>query len=95
MSHRDEYIAQMKQRLDAWNTEINALEVRGHEIKEDAKETYQEQLAVLHAKRAEGEKKIEQMREAGDNTWEQIKAESENIWEALKDSVTAFRAHFK
>lgn len=95
MLTRDEYVAQAKLRLDEWNKEIDALEARGHEIQADAKVKYQEQLALLRTKRAEGEKKLDEMQAATESTWEQIKIETDNVWEAFKDSVTAFRAHFK
>jgi len=28
-------------------------------------------------------------------SWERLKAEADNVWEAFKDSVQAFKAHFK
>lgn len=95
MLTRDEYIEKMKQQLDDWNKEIDALELRTHEFKEDAKAKYQEQLIALRAKRDEGEKKLEEMKAASESSWEKIKLESENVWEAFKDSAQAFKAHFK
>lgn len=92
---RDEYVASMKSQLDAWNAEIGVLEAKAGEIREDARVTYEEQLAALRVKREEGEQKLEEMRLASESAWEQIKAESENFWAALKDSVQAFQAHFK
>ncbi len=91
---RDEYVTSMKAQLDEWNASISALEEKGHEVNEDAKEKYEEQLVALRAQRAEGEKKLEEMRSATESTWEQVKLESDNVWEALKDSYQAFAAHF-
>jgi len=95
LTSRDEYVARMKTQLDEWNASISALEERGHEIKEDAKVKYQEQLVALRAQRAEGEKKLEEMQAATESTWEQVKLETDNVWEAFKDSYHAFVAHFK
>ncbi len=95
MLTKEEYVAEMKKRLDEWTVEIDALQEKGHEIKEDAKVKYQEHLVALRAQRVEGEKKLEEMQAAGEHTWEEFKAGTENVWEAMKDSAAAFRAHFK
>ena len=94
-SSRDQYVSKMKAQLDEWNASIAALEERGSEIKEDAKVKYHEQLVALRARRAEGEKKLEEVQAATESTWEQVKLESDNVWEAFKDSYQAFAAHFK
>ena len=95
MLTRDEYVAKMKQRLDKWNTEMDALEAKALKTQEEAKVKYQEQLIALRAKRQEGEEKLKAIQSASEDSWEQLKAETDNIWEAFKDSVQAFKAHFK
>ncbi len=95
LTSRDEYIARMKKQLDEWNASISAMEERGHEIKEEAKVKYQEQLAALRVHRAEGEKKLEEMQAASESTWEQVKLETDHVWEAFKDSYQTFVGHFK
>jgi predicted nucleic acid-binding Zn-ribbon protein len=95
MLTRDKYVAKMKKQLDEWNAEMDVLEAKVQATKEDAREKYQEQLVALRAKRQEGEKKLEAIKSATEDSWEQLKAEAENVWEAFKDSVNAFKAHFK
>ena len=95
MLSKDEYVARMKQRLDKWSTEIDVLEAKVQATKEDAKEKYQEQLVALRAQRREGEEKLEALKSASESSWEQLKIETENVWEAFKDSMQAFKAHFK
>ena len=95
MSTKNEYIAKMKLQLDSWSAEIDALEAKANEVREDAKVKYAEQLAALRVKREEGEKKLEEMHLASESAWEQVKAESEKAWAAFKDSVQAFQAHYK
>ena len=95
MLTRDEYVAKMKRRLDKWSAEMDVLEAKAHKTQEDAKVKYQEQLIALRAKRQEGEEKLEAIKSATEDSWEQLKAETENVWEAFKDSVHAFKAHFK
>ncbi|MBK5966225.1 hypothetical protein CCR95_19585 [Thiocystis minor] len=95
MLTKDEYVAQIKVQLDEWSTEIDKLQERGHEIKEDAKVKYEEQLVALRTKREEGEKKLEEIQAAAENNWEQFKMESDRVWEAFKDSFETFKSHFK
>jgi SMC interacting uncharacterized protein involved in chromosome segregation len=95
MSTRDEYVAKMKQQLDEWSAEMDTLEAKVQQTKEDTKVKYQEQLSALRAKRQEGQTKLEAIKSATEDSWEQLKAEAENVWEALKDSVHQFKTHFK
>lgn len=95
MLTKDEYVAEMKARLDTWNAEFDALQEKAHEIKEDAKVKFEEQLAALRATRAAGEVKLAEMQAATENNWELLKAESEHTWEAFKDSFETFKSHYK
>jgi hypothetical protein len=95
MLTKAEFIAEMKTRLDAWNIEIDALQEKAHEVKEDVKVKYEEQLVALPATRAEGEKKLEEMQAATESNWEQLKAETERAWDASKDSFNTFKSHYK
>ena len=74
--------------MDTW-------EVKAHEAQESAKLKYQEQLSALRTTRLEGEKKLDAIKAATEDSWEQLKAETDNAWEAFKDSVQAFKTHFK
>jgi len=95
MLTKDEYVEKMKKRLDKWSAEMDVLEEKALKTQEDAKSKYQEQLVVLRAKRKEGEEKLDALKSSTEDSWEQLKAETENVWEAFKDSVQAFKAHFK
>jgi hypothetical protein len=95
MLTRDEYVAKMKTRLDKWSAEMDVLEAKAHKTQEEAKVKYQEQLVALRAKRLEGEEKLAAIKAATEDSWEELKAETENVWEAFKDSVHAFKLHFK
>ena len=37
MSTRDKFVAKMKHQLDEWNAEIDSLEAKTHQAKEDAR----------------------------------------------------------
>jgi chromosome segregation ATPase len=95
MLKKDEALAAMKKQMDQFSEEIDALETRAHEVKEEARAKFQEQLVVLRAKRQEGEKKLEEMKSATEDSWSRLKAETDNVWDALRDSLSAFKAHFK
>ena len=95
MLNKDEVVTKLKKQLEEFSAEIDALEAKAHEVKDDARGKYQEQLVALRAKRREGEKKLEEMKTATESSWGRLKAETDNVWEALKDSVNAFKTHFK
>ena len=95
MLKKDEALATMKKQLDQFSEEIDALETRAHEVKEEARARFQEQLVALRAKRQEGEKKLEEMKSATEDSWSRLKTETDNVWEALQDSVNVFKTHFK
>jgi len=95
MLTRDEFVARMKKQLDGWNAEIDALEARARTTKVDAKSKYEELLASVRSKRAEGRKKLEAIKAAPADSWESLKAETEKVWGALKDSVHVFKSHFE
>lgn len=74
---------------------MDTLEAKAHEAQGSAKLKYKEQLSALRSKRLEAEKKLDAIKAATEGSWEQLKAETDNAWEAFKDSVQAFKAHFK
>jgi DNA anti-recombination protein RmuC len=95
MLTRDEYVAKMKQRLDKWSAEMDALEAKTQNAQEDAKVKAQEQMSTLQAMRLDGEKKLEEIKSATEDSWEHLKTETEKVWDAFKDSVQAFKSHYK
>jgi hypothetical protein len=95
MSTRDEYVADMKRRLDEWSAEMDVLEAKLRQAKEDGNVKYQEQLSAMRAKRKEGEKQLEAIKAASEDTWVQLKTDTERVWDAFKDSVHQFKSHFK
>jgi DNA repair ATPase RecN len=95
MSKRDEFIRKMKDRLDGWNLEIDALEEKFRKIKTDMTDKYKVQIDELRKKRREGDRKLEQIRTAGEGTWTHLKAESEHAWNAMKDALEAFKSHYR
>jgi hypothetical protein len=96
MLTRDEYVAKMKTRLDKWSAEMDVLEAKAHKTQEEAKVKYQEQL-VAHCEPNgwKARKSWRRLKSATEDSWEDLKAETENVWEAFKDSVHAFKLHFK
>lgn len=95
MLTKDDYVAEMKKRLDKWSAEMDELEAKALKTQEDAKVKYQEQMIALRNKRKEGEERLKALQSATEDSWEQLKAETENVWDAFKDSIQAFKAHFK
>lgn len=94
MSLKDEYIAKLKAQLDEWSAEIDELEVKAHLAKADAKDKYQEQLAVLKTKRDEAKSKVNELQGAAEDAWEELKKGGEEAWEAITKAVAEARKKF-
>lgn len=95
MSHRDEYVRKMQQKLEEWNIEIDKLGAKADGVKGDLKLEYSEQIASLKAKQAVARKKIGELQQAGDSAWEDLKSGSELAWDALREAVDSAKSRFK
>jgi chromosome segregation ATPase len=76
---KDEALAAMKKQLDEFSAEIDAMETKAHEVKEEARATFQQQLVALRFKRQEGSRKIEDMKSATEISWSRLKAETDDV----------------
>ena len=81
---RDAYVQQLKAKMDEWKNEINELEAKAEQAKEEVETQYRQQIDEYRAKRKEIEDKIAEMEKAEDGVWEDLKEGIENSWEWLK-----------
>lgn len=95
MTKKDEYVEKMKKQLDAWSTDIDELQVKANLAKAELKTKYEEQIADLRRKRAEGEAKLGQVQRAAEDSWEKLKGETEKALGALKGAVNEFKSRMK
>jgi len=94
-SKRNEFIGQMKDRLDELDKEIDKLKGEAGKFESKARMEYENRLHDLREKRREAKRKIDDLRSAGDEKWQQLKDETEHAWKALGNSFNYFKSHFK
>jgi uncharacterized coiled-coil DUF342 family protein len=94
MSAKDEYVAQMKAKIDEWNAEIDELEAKARKSEAKVRQRYMEQVAALKAKRDDASRRIQDIQSASGDAWENLKGGVEkvsaDIANTLKETKTAF-----
>lgn len=99
MRNRDEYVENLKTKLDRWNAEIDELDAKARKAKADASQDYRERMESLNRKREDARKKLEEIRDATGDAWATLREGAERTWAELaktlretKDAVTKSRA---
>jgi uncharacterized coiled-coil DUF342 family protein len=95
MSTREEYIRKMQAKLEEWNADIDSMTARASEVTEDVRREYNDQIAVLKAKQAAAQQKIEELQKEGGSAWEDLKAGIDLAWTAIGESIDSARSRFK
>jgi predicted nucleic acid-binding Zn-ribbon protein len=92
MSNRETYIKQMKHQLDELNEKMKTLETKAQEVKQDARQLYQEEMRKLrHQSKVAGEK-LDEMKTATGETWETMVAEMDKVRDAFTHAFHYFKS---
>jgi len=95
MSTREEFIRKMQAKLEEWNGEIDTLTGKASEFSGDVRREYNDQIAVLKAKQAAAQQKIEELQKEGGSAWEDLKAGIDLAWTAIGESIDSAKSRFK
>lgn len=91
---RDEFVQNLKDKMDEWNEEINRLEIKIEQTEGEAREEYEKQLEKLQEKRAELKRKKEELLQASEDAWHELKDGVENAWSGLEQAILAAKSKF-
>lgn len=94
MGTKDEFVEQLKAKLDQWSAEIDQLEAKAREKKAQAAIDYQAQIAELKSKRDVAAEKLREVQGASGDAWENLKAGTQRIWDDLKNTVSESKDAF-
>ncbi|MBK9324902.1 MAG: hypothetical protein KBF24_05215 [Thiobacillaceae bacterium] len=94
MSKRDEYVEQLKQNLDQWNTEIAKWEAKAKVTKTDLRIDYEMQLEALRKHREEATAKLKELQASGEEAWNDLVAGADAAWATMRDAFDKATAHF-
>jgi hypothetical protein len=91
MDKREDYVAALKARLNAWSAEFHRLEARADVMGSEVGEKYRNSMAELHRQRLAVQRRLEQIEDAGEHAWHELRDEAERIWIAMKAGLDALR----
>jgi hypothetical protein len=93
-SKKSTYITAMKEQLDALDNQMNLLESKAKDAKEEAQAKYKEEMGKLRHQSKLAMVKLEEIQEAGEDTWEAMVDEMEKVRKAFSSSFHYFTAQF-
>ena len=92
MTKRAEYIEKMKHQLDELNTNMNTLEAKANEVKEDARAKYKEEVGKLRHQSKLAVAKLDEMKASSADSWDAMVTEMEKVRDAFKHSFSYFKS---
>lgn len=95
MATREAYQKRIESHLKNWKAKLDQLKAKVDQTEAEVKTKYHEQIEILHGKREEVEKKLDELKVAGEGAWENVKSGVEFAWNELrrtaKNTVSKFR----
>jgi predicted nucleic acid-binding Zn-ribbon protein len=92
MATREEIVEKLKQQLDEWNGDIDALEAKLAEVTGPAREKLEPYLAKTREGRDQAVRKLAELKAAGEGSWDKLEGEAEHIWKTLRQSINYFKS---
>ncbi len=92
MTKQSVYIEKMKSQLDELNTNMNALQAKAQEAKEDARDMYKAEMAKLQEQSNLAVTKLGEMKTASEESWDSMVAEMEKVRDAFIHSFHYFKS---
>lgn len=92
MTTRDTYINKMKLQLDDLNLQMDKLEAKAQEAREDVRDKYRAEMAKVRAQSKLAMAKLEELQASGESTWDAMVTESEKIRAAFVNSFHYFKS---
>jgi hypothetical protein len=95
MSTRNEYIEQLKENLDKWNTDLAKWEEKARGAKADMRIEYEMKLEALRKHREEATAKLKEMQASSGEAWKELKAGTDTAWTAVREAFDKAASHFQ
>jgi chromosome segregation ATPase len=91
---RDNYIEEVKSKIDRWNVEINKFQAKAGKAKAAAQAQLTKELNEIKSKRKVLEEQIAEMQRAGETAWEDVKVGVDLAWQTLGDAIQTAKSRF-
>ena len=95
METRETYKQEMMARLEKCYVEIYLLDLMVVNAESDTQVRYVKLLDVLHAKKREVAKKIQELEDESGETWEKAKRSADEVWDDLVTGIAHANIVFK
>ena len=92
MNTREIYVKNMKHQIDEMNAKMKVLETKTHEVKEDARHLYQEEMRKLRHQSKLASAKLDEMKAATEETWQAMVAEMDKVRDAFTHAFHYFKS---
>ncbi|OQW87712.1 MAG: hypothetical protein BWK72_12490 [Rhodoferax ferrireducens] len=92
MTTRDTYINKMKLQLDELNLQMDKLEARAQEAREDVRDKYKLEMAKLHAQSKAAKAKLADMQASSESAWDSMVTEMDKVRDAFVHSFSYFKS---
>jgi hypothetical protein len=94
MKTRSEYIEQLKQNLDQWNTDLAAWEAKARLARTDVRIEYEMQLEALRKHRDDAATKLSELQASGEEAWQSLAEGADAAWAVMRGAFEKAAAHF-
>ena len=95
MTTRDEYLANLKKQLDAWNEDMARWEAKAKQAQAGMQERYKRELDVLNAQRELARYNLRLLEGASASAWSELRKGADEAWERMRAAAGTASTYFE
>ncbi len=92
---RDEYVATLKARLDEWNAQAAAWEMKAKDAQATAKAEFDRQMAAVKAQQENAAYQMRLLQGASADAWKDLSAGTDAAWKQMSETFARAASHFE
>lgn len=92
MSKKDDYVSKMKAQLDELNDEMNVIEAKARDAKQEARAKYEEQMEKVRLQSKLASAKLDEVKSAAEDGWDKMVDEMDRLRAAFVNSFRYFKS---
>jgi uncharacterized coiled-coil DUF342 family protein len=95
MTTRNEYVENLKARLDEWNADLAKWEAKARTAKTDLRIDYEMQLEDLRKRRDEAMERLGELQSSAGEAWKDLSEGADQAWTRMREAFDKARVHFQ
>jgi hypothetical protein len=92
---REDYVKKLRDQLEKWNSEIDALKVDAQRGKVNTELEFEKRIAQLRRNCEAANERIKQIQESDNIGWEELKEGAEEAWNGIKGLFKDIKTEFR